>query len=242
MEREAAEGEDQHFFLTKCAEAEEGKVDEEDEEESSSVQGKDTGQNSTVLSKVDGENTNAASTNAKVTSRKSSPKFERAKVLIKQSRSIDKLKKLPDCLKEFEKIYDVWKKMLVSENSKNPEEKPSRAMNRRFTQQITNKDSAVMSFDPDFAQLQSENSVSPLETLISFLVVLENTPQQNKNVIKDKIYKNLASKNVEQTAEFLSRLEQQFNVPGSKANPRNGSYTPPRQPRIGNPILLILII
>lgn len=217
--------------MTKCAEA------EEDKEESISVEEKDTGHNSTITSKLDGDVMNTASTFVKVTSRKSSPKYDRSKALIKQSRSIDKLKKLPDCLKEIEKIYDVWKKMLVSEKAKNPEEKQSRAMNRRFTQQISNKDSAVMSFDPDFAQLQAESSVSPLETLISFLVVLENTPIQNKNIMKDKIYKNLASKNVEQTAEFLTKLEQQFSVKNPHANPRNGSYTPPRQPRIGKPIV-----
>jgi hypothetical protein len=146
-----------------------------------------------------------------------------AKTMVKEMHSKDKLTKLPDVLRKIEKLYENWKIFLKNDTSNIQE--IHKTHQRRNTLQISHKDGANVSFNENS---DLEFSVPPLATIISFLSILENTPEDSKELIKTKIFDSFISEGVNKSAQLMTQLEQKQNYDMSNLHQKSNSFSPSR--------------
>ena len=133
-----------------------------------------------------------------------------------------KIKKVHECLREFDFLFDIWRKILNKEYSRqNPDKDRSKSHYQSYSQLLNNDENLDLG-----NQSNKDPKISPLHVLISFLSVLENTPSESKVLIREQLLKNFSGRNLEKSISFMNQVETRQNFDLSKIDKRHASHSP----------------
>lgn len=134
-------------------------------------------------------------------------------VSIKSNRNYNKITKISDWLLEFEKLLSVWKTILWKEYGKTLPLRRSRTIS-----QLGEEADKIVS-----EELLSK--ISPVEMMSSYLSIITNTPENSKEMIRNRLFHTLRKGSILESSQAIANISRKQSFDLSAIHKRHNSMS-----------------